>query len=342
MGDAFEVRDKLYELSNRVDDYKTCHKNILTTKEEYIDLREREPRKKKEKNVKKPFNSTPVRVAILVVLLLCITICAFCCVSAFFLYLIGSVCSIFGVPVVGIIAIVFIIIALAFCSVGAFGVSVCAFLLVGEVIYNLLSKHLYKRAVKKYRENKSYNENEYPILLGEYNKQREILSQEYDDIVQKSYLKIDTDEAFFKENGGVIAKKYYLDLDRIIAVIDDQRAYKLNDAINLVIRDKRIENASKQKKKEKPECEELYPCDIMVRARVFAGNCQACPNNNTCIKLFCRMNEYFKKQEEERLDDIIHNEHQDESKEASAQKETPALSEGPAPVLEERVSSTNS
>ena len=308
MDETFELRDKLNELSNRVEDYKTCHKDILTTKEEYVALRKKKPKKKPEKNVKKPFSSAPIRIALLIILLLWIAFCAAWCFTAFILYLIGAIFSMAGIAVVGIIATVLVVIALIICSFGAWGVATTVFLLMGEIAYNFLSKYFYKRAYTKYKENKKYNRDVYPALYQEYCEKEALLLSEYDLLVHRAELKIDTDEAFFGENEGVIAKKYYLDLDRIIEALDSQRAYGLNDAINLVIRDKRLENTGKQKKRQKPEGEGLYPQDIMLRARVFASNCNRCPKSESCIKLWCRMNDYFNRLDEEELDRIIFDE----------------------------------
>ena len=306
MEDLFEMRDRLNELSNRVEDYKTCHKDILTTKDEYVALRKTKPSKKPEKKVKRPFLSAPVRVALLVVLMLCLVFCATWCAIAFFLYLIGSIFSMFGVAVVGVITTVLVVIALVICSFGAWGISFVVFLLIVEVIYNFLSKYFYRRAVKKYEANKKYNEEVYPVLLEAYCDEEELLKKEYDLLTHKAQLKIDTDEEFFKEKGDIIAKKYYLDLDRIIDAIDAQRADSLSDAINLVIRDKRLENAGKQKKRDKAVHNEgIYPSDILIRASVFSSNCERCPKADTCIKLWCRMNDYFRRLDEDELDKII-------------------------------------
>lgn len=305
MDETLELRDKLNELSNRVEDYKTCHKDILTTKQEYISLRKKKPKKKPEKKVKKPFSSAPIRIALLIILLLWVAFCAAWCFTAFFLYLIGLIFSAAGIAVVGIIATVLVVIALIICSFGAWGVATTVFLLMGEIAYNFLSKYFYKRAYRKYKENKRYNRDIYPALYQEYCEREALLSSEYDLLVHRAELKIDTDEEFFHENKGIIAKKYYLDLDRIIEALDSQRAYSLNDAINLVIRDKRLENSSKHKKHEKAQSEGLYPEDIMQRARVFSSNCNRCPKKDSCIKLWCRMNDYFKHLDEEELDKII-------------------------------------
>ena len=305
MDETLELRDKLNELSNRVEDYKTCHKDILTTKQEYISLRKKKPKKKMEKKVKKPFSSAPIRIALLIILLLWVAFCAAWCFTAFILYLIGAIFSVAGVAVAGIIATVLVVIALIICSLGAWGVATTVFLLMGEIAYNFLSKYFYKRAYRKYKENKRYNRDIYPALYQEYCEREALLSSEYDLLVHRAELKIDTDEEFFHENKGIIAKKYYLDLDRIIEALDSQRAYSLNDAINLVIRDKRLENSSKHKKHEKAQSEGLYPEDIMQRARVFSSNCNRCPKKDSCIKLWCRMNDYFKHLDEEELDKII-------------------------------------
>lgn len=305
MDETLELRDKLNELSNRVEDYKTCHKDILTTKQEYISLRKKKPKKKPEKKVKKPFSSAPIRIALLIILLLWVAFCAAWCFTAFILYLIGAIFSVAGVAVVGIIATVLVVIALIICSFGAWGVATTVFLLMGEIAYNFLSKYFYKRAYRKYKENKRYNRDIYPALYQEYCEKEALLSSEYDLLVHRAELKIDADEEFFHENKGIIAKKYYLDLDRIIEALDSQRAYGLNDAINLVIRDKRLENSSKHKKHERAQSEGLYPEDIMQRARVFSSNCNRCPKKDSCIKLWCRMNDYFKHLDEEELDKII-------------------------------------
>jgi predicted membrane protein len=305
MDETFELRDKLNELSNRVEDYKTCHKDILTTKQEYISLRKKKPKKKPEKKLKKPFSSTPIRIALLIILLLWVAFCATWCFTAFILYLIGAIFSALGVAVVGIIATVLIVISLIICSFGAWGVATTVFFLMGEIAYSVLSKYFYKRAYRKYKENKRYNRDVYPTLYQEYCEKEALLSSEYDLLVHRAELKIDTDEQFFGENKGVIAKKYYLDLDRIIEALDSQRAYGLNDAINLVIRDKRLENSGKHKKHERVQAEGLYPEDIMLRARVFSSNCNRCPKKDSCIKLWCRMNDYFRRLDEQELDKII-------------------------------------
>lgn len=305
MDETLELRDKLNELSNRVEDYKTCHKDILTTKQEYISLRKKKPKTKPEKKVKKPFSSAPIRIALLIILLLWVVFCAAWCFTAFFLYLIGLIFSAAGIAVVGIIATVLVVISLIICSLGAWGVATTVFLLMGEIAYNFLSKYFYKRAYRKYKENKRYNRDIYPALYQEYCEREALLSSEYDLLVHRAELKIDTDEEFFHENKGIIAKKYYLDLDRIIEALDSQRAYGLNDAINLVIRDKRLENSAKHKKHEKAQSEGLYPEDIMQRARVFSSNCNRCPKKDSCIKLWCRMNDYFKHLDDEELDKII-------------------------------------
>lgn len=305
MDETLELRDKLNELSNRVEDYKTCHKDILTTKQEYISLRKKKPKMKMEKKVKKPFSSAPIRIALLIILLLWVAFCAAWCFTAFILYLIGAIFSVAGIAVVGIIATVLVVIALIICSFGAWGVATTVFLLMGEIAYNFLSKYFYKRAYRKYKENKRYNRDIYPALYQEYCEKEALLSSEYDLLVHRAELKIDTDEEFFHENKGIIAKKYYLDLDRIIEALDSQRAYGLSDAINLVIRDKRLENSAKHKKHERVHSEGLYPEDIMQRARVFSSNCNRCPKKDSCIKLWCRMNDYFKHLDDEELDKII-------------------------------------
>jgi hypothetical protein len=210
-----------------------------------------------------------------------------------------------GIAVVGIIATVLVVIALIICSFGAWGVATTVFFLMGEIAYSVLSKYFYKRAYRKYKENKRYNRDVYPTLYQEYCEKEALLSSEYDLLVHRAELKIDTDEQFFGENKGVIAKKYYLDLDRIIEALDSQRAYGLNDAINLVIRDKRLENSGKHKKHERVQAEGLYPEDIMLRARVFSSNCNRCPKKDSCIKLWCRMNDYFRRLDEQELDKII-------------------------------------
>lgn len=303
MEDIFETRAKLNELSNRIEEYKACHKDILTTKDEYIALREKKPKKKTEKNVKRPFKSAPFRIALLIVLLLCLAFCATWSFCAFVFYCIGIV----GGTVIEIIATVFVIISLVICSLGAWGIALDVFLLIGEVIYSCLSKHFYQRAQKKYEEHKKYNEEVFPDLLAKYEEREKELSCEYDILVHKAEHKIDTDEDFFKEKGDLIARKYYLDLDRIIEAIDTQRAQELNDAINLVIRDKRLEEGGHHIKKEKHQkrSEELYPADIMERARVYSRNCKRCPKKDLCIQLWCRMNEHFKREDEEELDRII-------------------------------------
>lgn len=304
MQDIFELREKLNELSNKVEEYKDSHKDILTGKDEYIDLRIKKPQQKQIKDEKEPFSTTPVRIGLLILLLLCVSICVFGLVAYWILQLIGVI-----LPVISIVIIVLSIITLIIGLLGAYGVSSFAFFLAIEVAYTFISRQVYKRRLKVNRENREFNENEYPNLWREYQAEVEALTHEYEKTVTKSTHKIDECEAYFEENKALINKKYYSDLDRIISVIDDQRANKLSDAINLVIRDKRMERATIKISTRREKDVGLYPNDIEKRMMVRAYNCQACPKKCTCIKLYCRMNEFFDKKEDEQIEAEIREAH---------------------------------
>ena len=304
MQDIFEQREQLNELSNKVEEYKTCHKDVLTSKDEYIALRIKKPQEKVIKDEKEPFSTTPIRIGLLVLLLLCVSICVFGLVAYWILQLIGVI-----LPVISIVIIVFSVITLIIGLLGAYGVSSFAFLLTIEVAYTFISRQIYKKRVQKNKENREFNEKEFPILWQEYQNEVENLTHEYEKTVARAYHKIDEDEAYFEENKGIINKKYYRDLDRIISVIDDQRAYKLSDAINLVIRDKRIERTTARVRSHHENDVGLYPLDIEKRMTVRQYNCQACPKKCTCIKLYCRMNEFFDKKEDEEIEAEIREAH---------------------------------
>lgn len=304
MQDIFELREQLNELSNRVEEYKDSHKDILTSKEEYIALRTKMPMQRVIKPEKEPFSTTPIRIGLLVLLLLCVSICVFGLVAYWILQLISVI-----LPAVSVVTLVLSVITLIIGLLGAYGVSSFAFFLTAEVAYTFISRQIYKKRVKTNSENREFNAKEFPILWREYQNQVDALTHEYEKTVARASHKIDEDEAYFEENKSLINKKYYRDLDRIITVIDDQRASKLSDAINLVIRDKRLERSSTRVKINNSSDIGFYPPDIENRMAVRAHNCQACPNNSTCIKMYCRMNEFFDKKEDEEIEAEIREAH---------------------------------
>lgn len=301
MADIFETQKKLVSLRDARNEYKSAHKDILTTKEEYIGLRLHKPQPRPSRAVKEPFDSSPIRVALLILMLLCVAIC----VSGFFsfviIWIIGKLLP--EVLAVTIIVIVFSIIALLISGMGTMGIAFFASLLIVEFIYSFIAKHSYKRRCRIKKENEEFNESILPDLIKKYEEEAQLLSEEYDKKIAKASYKIDTCEDFFKENAGVIAKKYYTRLDGIITVIDDQRASKLSDAINLVLRDHRIESQGKKKKSNGDEG--LYPLDILDRMRVRAQRCEGCEKREKCIKLYCRMNAELDKIEEEKIDTLL-------------------------------------
>ena len=305
MPEISELREKLNELSNKVEEYKDSHKDILTGKDEYIALRIKKPTQKEIKDEKEPFSSAPIRIGLLVLLLLCVAICGFSLVAYWILRLITLL-----LPAIAIVTLVFSVIALVIGLIGAYGVASFAFLMTAEVAYTFISRQIYKKRLQTNKENREFNEKEFPILWREYQNEVEHLTHEYEKTVARANHKIDEDEEYFKEHKSLINKKYYRDLDRIISVIDDQRASKLSDAINLVIRDKRLERATtKVRSYHITESSGLYPQDIEKRMTVRPYNCQSCPKNCTCIKLYCRMNEFFDKKEDEIIEAEIREAH---------------------------------
>lgn len=304
MKDIYEIREQLNELSNKVEEYKDSHKDILTSKDEYIALRAKMPMQKVIKDEKEPFSTTPIRIGLLLLLLLCVSICVFALVAYWILQLITVI-----LPAVSMVTLVFSIISLVFGLLGAYGVSSFAFFLTAEVAYTFISRQIYKKRLRTNKENREFNEKEFPILWQNYQKEVDKLTHEYEKTVTRGNHKIEENEAYFEENKALINKKYYHDLDRIISVIDDQRASKLSDAVNLVIRDKRIERSSTKVRSNREEDLGLYPKDIEKRMTVRASNCQACPKKSTCIKLYCRMNEFFDKKEDEKIEEEIRESH---------------------------------
>lgn len=303
MQDIFELREQLNELSNKVEEYEESHKDVLTTKDEYIALRTKMPQQKVIKDEKEPFSTTPIRIGLLILLLLCVSMCVFGLVAYWILQLIS-----FILPAISIVTLVFSVIALVIGLLGAYGVSSFAFFLTAEVAYTLISRQFYKKRLRTNKENREFNEKEFPALWEIYQDEVKALTHDYEKTVARANRKIDEDEKYFEENKSLINKKYYRDLDRIITVIDDQRASKLSDAINLVIRDKRIEKLQKQKSNHNTE-NILYPSDIKSRMTVRSHNCPSCPKKCTCIKMFCRMNEFFDKKEDDQIEAQIREAH---------------------------------
>ena len=297
MQDIFELREQLNELSNKVEEYKDSHKDILTSKDEYIALRVKKPTQRVIKDEKEPFSTTPIRVGLLVLLLLCVSICVFGLVAYWILQLISVL-----LPVISIVIMVFSIITLIIGLLGAYGVSSFAFLLTAEIAYTFISRQIYKKRIRINKENREFNEKEFPALWQEYQNEVEALTHEYEKVIVRANHKIDENEQYFSDHKGLINKKYYRDIDRIISVIDDQRASKLSDAINLVIRDKRIERTTSKIRNHHENDIGLYPLDIEKRMVVRAYNCQLCPKSSTCIKMYCRMNEFFDKKEDEKIE----------------------------------------
>ena len=70
MQDVYEIREQLNELSNKIEEYEESHKNLATSKDEYIALRTKMPMQKALKREKEPFSTTPIRIGLLVLLLL--------------------------------------------------------------------------------------------------------------------------------------------------------------------------------------------------------------------------------------------------------------------------------
>ena len=303
MQDVYEIREQLNELSNKIEEYEESHKNLATSKDEYISLRTKMPMQKQLKSEKEPFSTTPIRIGLLVLLLLCVSSCVFGLVAYWILQLITII-----LPVISIVTLILSIFTLIIGLLGAYGVSSFAFLLAIEVAYTLVSRQLYKKRIRVNKKNTEFNEKEFPILWREYQNEVDNLTHEYEKTVARANHKIDENEEYFEQNKSLINKKYYRDIDRIITVIDDQRASKLSDAINLVIRDKRIERTTKQKSSEKKESG-LYPLDIKKRIAVRLSNCQGCPKKDTCIKMFCRMNEFFDKKEDAQIEAEIREAH---------------------------------
>ncbi len=304
MQNLYELREQLNELSNKVEEYKESHKDILTTKDEYIALRTKMPMQKVIKDEKEPFSSTPIRIGLLLLLLLCVSICVFGLVAYWILQLISVI-----LPAVSVVTLVLSVIALVVGLLGAYGVSSFAFFLTAEVAYTFISRQVYKARLKTNKENREFNEKEFPILWQQYQNEVEALTHEYEKTVAKSNHRIDEDEEYFEENKSLINKKYYRDLDRIITVIDDNRASKLSDAINLVIRDKRLERSTSKIRNHQENEVGLYPLDIEKRMTVRAHNCPSCPKKSTCIKMYCRLNEFFDKKEDEEIEAEIREAH---------------------------------
>ena len=69
MEETYELRSKLCEISTKIEEYKTSHKDVLTTKEEYIDLRAVRPEKKSEKEPRAPFKTKIVKIVLISLLL---------------------------------------------------------------------------------------------------------------------------------------------------------------------------------------------------------------------------------------------------------------------------------
>ena len=303
MQDVYEIREQLNELSNKVEEYGISHKDLATSKDEYIAFRTKMPLQKVIKSEKEPFSTTPIRIGLLILLLLCVSICVFGLVAYWILQLITII-----LPAISIVTLILSIITLIIGLFGAYGVSSFAFFLTAEVAYTLISRQIYKKRLRVNKENKEYNEKEFPILWREYQNEVDTLTHEYEKSVARANHKIDENEEYFEQNKSLINKKYYRDLDRILTVIDDQRASKLSDAINLVLRDKRLEKASKQKNSGEKE-NGLYPLDVENRIKVRQSNCQSCPKNSTCIKMYCRMNDFFDKKEEAQIEAEIREAH---------------------------------
>ena len=102
MQDVYEIRDQLNELSNIIEEYEESHKNLATTKDEYIALRTKMPLQKVIKSEKEPFSTTPIRIGLLVLLLLFVSSCVFGLVSYWILQLITII-----LPVISIVTLVY-------------------------------------------------------------------------------------------------------------------------------------------------------------------------------------------------------------------------------------------
>ena len=280
MEETYELRSKLCEISAKLEEYKTAHKDVSTSKEEYIALRHTKPERKSEKEPRKPIKTKVIRIVLISILLACQIFSGITCIAGLataFLWFVA-------IPI------------LAFCFLSILVSFGLALLLLGEIIYKRVSKKKYEKAIKTLEENRSYNENEYPVLAERYERAVRELSCEYEKRYERAKARIDSIEEYFKENSGVLNKKYYLDIDRIITVLDEQRANKLTDAINLVLRDKRLEAQTKQKKSHSNEAEVeegLYPSNIKERIAVNSINCANCRRKDRCIKIYCQLNEHF-------------------------------------------------
>ena len=283
MEETYELRSKLCDISTKLEEYKQAHKDVVTSKEEYIAMRHTKPEKKSEKAPRKPLKTKILRIVLTSILLAVQIFSGITCIaglSTAFLWFVS-------IPI------------LAFCFLSILISFVLVLSLLGEIIYRFVAKKKYAKAQKVYEENLRYNEDEYPILAEKYERARRELSCEYEKRYERAKARIDSIEEYFKENSGVLNKKYYLDIDRIITVLDEQRANKLNDAINLVLRDKRIEAQTKQRKSHANEAasedEGIYPSNIKERIAVNTINCSNCTRNDRCIKLYCQLNEHFDK-----------------------------------------------
>ena len=276
-----ELRNELCEISAKLEEYRNAHKDVLITQQEYIDLREKEPEKKPIKKERRPIKTFIPKIVTNSLLFLSLAFAGMTCIAgistAFFPFV--------SMPV------------LAFCLISlliSFGLSS---LLIGEILYSHFAKKKYEETKKINDENREFNEKQYPKLKERYERAKNKLSLEYEKISKEAKEHIDLIEAYLKEHRGVINKKYYQDIDRIITVLDEQRATRLSDAINLVLRDKRIERTSGKQKKIHIKEDGLYPQDIMERAKVNPSNCSSCPRKDTCVRLYCQMKEYLKNKE---------------------------------------------
>ena len=173
MEETYELRSKLCEISTKIEEYKTSHKDVLTTKEEYIDLRAVRPEKKSEKEPRAPFKTKIVKIVLISLLLAANIFSWVACIVGISIWVVS-------VP------------ALAFCFISLLITHILGLLLLGEIIYTHIAKKKYEKAVITVAENLEYNKNEYPALLEKYERQRKELICEYEKKVERAKDLIDS------------------------------------------------------------------------------------------------------------------------------------------------------
>ena len=229
--EAKEICEKLRALSKILKLKTEAEVFLSKSEEDYVkeNVKLEKPEIKKIEQVTEPVKPSLNKIVILPTVIIGII--------AFFVPFWIDGKELFLEPVILAMLIGFVV--LVFCF--AFGIFIA---LMKEYKSSLLN---FKKTVEQNKKNKEYN-NTLPELIKSYNQTISDCKESYYQKYREYKEKLATAEQIIKKYDGIVAPKFYKNIDGIVEIIEDGRADSLKEAINIFISDSRQKDLVKAQK----------------------------------------------------------------------------------------------